>query len=90
MCVKLRPGDLNPDPYLPHPTNIYICGITTIPKVHGNVTDCALNLIYNVKFQFHGIIKSKLFVHMKCKWILILIKKGRWSCVKSRSMRIIL
>ena len=55
MCVKFRPGDLNPNPYSPHLTSIYICGITTTPKVHSDVTDCALSFIYNVKFQFHSI-----------------------------------
>ena len=35
MCVKLLPGDLNPDPYPPHPTNIYTYEVTTAPKVHG-------------------------------------------------------
>ena len=33
MCVKFPIGDLNPDPYPPHPTNVYICGVTTAPRV---------------------------------------------------------
>ena len=33
MCVKLFPGDLNPDPYPPHPTSIYTCGVTTASRV---------------------------------------------------------
>jgi len=33
MCIKLPPEDLNSDPYPPHPTNIYICGVTTAPRV---------------------------------------------------------
>ena len=35
MCVKLPPGDLNPDPCSPPPTNIYTCKVTTTPKVCG-------------------------------------------------------
>ena len=35
MCVKLPPRDLNPGPYPPHPTSIYICEVTTALRVHG-------------------------------------------------------
>ena len=35
MCVKLPLGDLNPSSYLPHPTSIYTCGVTTAPRVRG-------------------------------------------------------
>ena len=35
MWVKLPLGDLNPSPYLPHPTSIYTCGVTTAPRVRG-------------------------------------------------------
>ena len=28
MCVKLLPGDLNPDPCPPHSTNTYTCKVT--------------------------------------------------------------
>ena len=37
MCVKLPPGDLNPDPCPPHPTSIYTCGVTTAPRVCGGI-----------------------------------------------------
>ena len=37
MYVKLLPVDLNHDPYPPHLTNIYTCGVTTAPKVHDGV-----------------------------------------------------
>ena len=30
MCVKFSLGDLNPDPYPPHLTNTYICGVTIL------------------------------------------------------------
>ena len=33
MCVKLPSRDLNPDPYPPHPTNIYTYKVITAPKV---------------------------------------------------------
>ena len=36
MCVKLPPGDLNPDPYPPHSTNIYTCRVTIAPKMYDN------------------------------------------------------
>ena len=35
MCVKLPPGDLNPDPYPPHPTSAYIYGATIAPRMCG-------------------------------------------------------
>ena len=36
MCVKFPFEDLNPDPYPPHPINIYICGVTTALKMRGD------------------------------------------------------
>ena len=33
MCVKLPLGDLNPGLCPPYPTSIYICGVTTTPKM---------------------------------------------------------
>ena len=35
MCVKFPIGDLNSGPYPPHLTNIYICGVTTAPRMRG-------------------------------------------------------
>ena len=35
MCVMLSPRDLNPDPYPPHPTSTYTCGVTVAPRVCG-------------------------------------------------------
>ena len=37
MYVKFPLGDLNPDPYLPHSTSTYTCGVIIAPRVH-NVT----------------------------------------------------
>ena len=34
--MKLPPRDLNPHPYLPHPTSIYTCRVTTVPRVRGD------------------------------------------------------
>ena len=36
MCVKLPPGDLNPNPYPPHPTNIYTYGVITAQRVRSD------------------------------------------------------
>ena len=37
MCVKLPPRDLNFDPYPPHPTSTYTCGVTIALRVCGDV-----------------------------------------------------
>ena len=34
--MKLPPRDLNSDFYLSHPINIYICGVTILPRVCGD------------------------------------------------------
>ena len=36
MCVKLHPENLNSDLYPSHPTSIYICGVTIVPRMHGS------------------------------------------------------
>ena len=36
MCVKLISGDLNLDPYLPHPTSTYTCEVIFTPRVHSS------------------------------------------------------
>ena len=38
MCAKLFLRDLNPDPYLSHPTSTYTYGIITKLRVHGGYT----------------------------------------------------
>ena len=35
MCVKHPPENLNPGPYPPHFTSIYIYGVTIKPRVRG-------------------------------------------------------
>ena len=35
MCVKLIPGDLNPDLYPSYPTSTCICKVTTAQRVRG-------------------------------------------------------
>ena len=42
--MKLPLGDLNPDLCPPYPTNIYTCGVTTAPKVHGGTTIINFNI----------------------------------------------
>ena len=37
MCVKLPPGELNPDPYPPHLTSIYTYKMITVPKMCGKI-----------------------------------------------------
>ena len=46
MCVKLPPGDLNSNPYPPHPTKSYTCRVTIAPRVcggSGRLFNTALN-----------------------------------------------
>ena len=43
--MNLLLEDLNPDSYPSHPTNIYICGVTTTPRMCGDF----LALPYNSK-----------------------------------------
>ena len=52
ICVKLPPKDLNPDPYPPHPTSIYICGVTTASRVSSgsiNTTSLLLKMKNKIK-----------------------------------------
>ena len=49
MCVKLSFRDLDLDPYLPHPTSIYIYGMTTAPRVHSGHSICYLCIYFLVK-----------------------------------------
>ena len=35
--MKLPPENLNPGPYPPHLTSIYIYGVTTAPRVRGSI-----------------------------------------------------
>ena len=37
MCVKLLPGDLNPDPSLTHLTNTYTCKVIIASRVCGDI-----------------------------------------------------
>ena len=49
MCVKLPPGDLNLDSYLPYPISTYTYRITTIPRVYDGkrrqIVKCTLTCI---------------------------------------------
>ena len=53
MCVKLPAGDLNPDPCLPHPTSIYTCRVTTVPRVLRCLTIFSLCSTYMVRNKIH-------------------------------------
>ena len=46
MCVKLPPGDLNPDTYPLHPTSIYTCGVTTVSRVRVDQTFLKIVIVY--------------------------------------------
>ena len=46
MCVKLPPGDLNPDPCPPHPTSTYTCGMTIAPRMCGGHTHIFSSIFY--------------------------------------------
>ena len=54
MCVKLFPGDLNPDPYPPHPTSIYTLGATNT---------CTFKVIITPKVYSEHIIKMQLKIN---------------------------
>ena len=52
MYVKLFPKNLNLDPCLPHPINIYTYGVITAPKVHGGIVknlEC-LSSVLSIKY----------------------------------------
>ena len=59
MCVKLLSGDLNFNPYPPHPTSIYICEVTTTPRVNPYLTLYILNFF----FFFELVIEDNL-IHL--------------------------
>ena len=59
MCVKLLFGDLNFNPYPPHPTSIYICEMTTTPRVNPYLTLYILNFF----FFFELVIEDNL-IHL--------------------------
>ena len=46
MCVKLPFGDLNPDSYLLHPTSIYTCEVTTVPRVRVDQIFLKIVIVY--------------------------------------------
>ena len=35
--MNLPPRDLNSDPYPPHPTSTYICGVIIISRMYGGM-----------------------------------------------------
>ena len=60
MCVKLPSGDLNPNPYPPHPTGIYICEVITTPRVNPYLT---LYILIFFFFFFELVIEDNL-IHL--------------------------
>ena len=50
--MKLFSRDLNPSPYLPHPTSIYTCEVTTVPRTHDSEKKKRLTKLSVNKFEF--------------------------------------
>ena len=50
MCVKLPSENLNPGPYPPHPTSIYIYEVTTKSRVRGGNTREYIKQAYITSF----------------------------------------
>ena len=63
MCVKFLSGDLNPDPYPSHPTNIYTCKVTTTPRGSGGDLHIDYKMAKSserILFPPHGIYNQNL------------------------------
>ena len=71
MCVKLPPGDLNPNPYPSHPTSTYTYGVITAPRMHGGSLFLKYNkndIVFGKLFAFKYIyIKASVFTKKKKK-----------------------
>ena len=48
MYVKLLPEELNPGPYLPHPTNTYTCGVTIAPRVRSDTINFSIKKLKKI------------------------------------------
>ena len=52
MCVKLFPKYLNPNPYLPQPTNTYTYRVTIVSRVYGGQRDSLLIALSGATINF--------------------------------------
>ena len=70
MYVKLPLGNLNSDPYPPHPTNTYTYGVTIAPRVCDDIKHQWF--LYFVFLNVNDIIYHKIFIaHVLHKTLLI-------------------
>ena len=77
MYVKLLPRDLNLNPYPPHLTSIYTCGVTTAPRVRGgNIYTFLKQLFFNDKYiykawniKFNICLKNTNKENETCLWL---------------------
>ena len=82
MCVKLPSRDLNPDPYPPHPTNIYTYKVITAPKVCSDYSEemlvfCFLFFVFfffNILPEYSGYLLSTT-LHMPNGELSLLLNK---------------
>ena len=80
MCVKLPPRDLNIDPYSPHSTNTYTCGVTIVPRMCGGRCAVVVSTLIKLTFLNHSIMVKILskpqcfrYVSLKLKLLKCLI-----------------
>ena len=69
MCVKLLLGDLNSDPYPPHSTSTYTCGVIIAPKVCGGGKQQLNKKREIILFYFKR--REKLF---KCQFLILYLR----------------
>ena len=62
MCVKFPYGDLNPNSYLSHLTNTYICGVTIVYLFYttNNMIFCLDSTILRIKIPSQILKLSKI------------------------------
>ena len=63
MCVKFPSRNLNSDPFLPHPTNIYIYKVTIVPKLHNSK-----NISIFLKKKKHTVIEDSYVAIIACNY----------------------
>ena len=95
MCVKLSPRDLNLDPYSPHPTSTYTCGVTIALTLLNYNWPSTYTFIYGYKvifFKSWNIVtrsKSKLSVtdynYKKMSLIITQLIDSSWSSQEIQS-----
>ena len=95
MCVKLPPRDLNLNPYSPHPTSTYTCGVTIAFTLLNYNWPNTYTFIYGYKvifFKSWNIVtrsKSKLSVtdynYKKMSLIITQLIDSSWSSQEIQS-----